>query len=330
MSGRADGADVQTSMNAARAETVKAAGKRAAIRRSGGANDMKKEAANGTEKINAAAADTRPTNARRAAKTGAESRAAILRNHRMGIMKGVRLGKNERVDSLDHLGRRIIQRADGFRFAMDAVLLAHFPRYRQKCRVLDLGTGGGAMPLLIAEHASYIEAVELDKAAAGMAARSVLLNGLEKTIRVRRADYCDLQTLAPPERFDVALANPPYGNLSDGPIAKGARAGARQETTAMLLDVVRAARYALRYHGKFAMVYRPARLADVFAAFSACQLVPKRMRFVEPRAGKSANLVLIEAVQGGAPGGLIALPTLRVYDGNGNYTPELLEIYGKH
>ncbi|MBO6209827.1 MAG: methyltransferase, partial [Schwartzia sp.] len=60
------------------------------------------------------------------------------------------------------------------------------------------------------------------------------------------------------------------------------------------------------------------------------QLAPKRMRLVEPRAGKSSNLVLIEAVQGGAPGGLAALPTLRVYDEDGAYTPELLEIYGKH
>ena len=248
----------------------------------------------------------------------------------MEIMKGVRLRTNERVDSLDHLGRRIIQRTDGFRFAMDAVLLAHFPRYKKDCRVLDLGTGVGAMPLLIAEHTAYIEAVELDAETAGMAVRSVLLNGLEKTIRVRQADYRDLGALAPPERFDVVLANPPYGNLSDGPIAKGTRAGARQEVTATLIDVVRAARYALRYHGKFAMIYRPARLADVFAALSAHQLALKRMRFVEPRAGKPANLVLIEAVQGGAQGGLVVLPTLRVYGGDGEYTPELLEIYGKN
>ena len=92
-------------------------------------------------------------------------------------MKGVRLARNERVDSLDHLGRRIIQRTDGFRFSMDAVLLAHFPRYGKKCRVLDLGTGTGAIPLLMAENAAYVEALEIDNAMAGMAARSVLLNG---------------------------------------------------------------------------------------------------------------------------------------------------------
>ncbi len=245
-------------------------------------------------------------------------------------MKGVRLARNERVDSLDHLGRRIIQRTDGFRFSMDAVLLAHFPRYGKDCRVLDLGTGTGAIPLLMAENAAYVEALEIDSSMAGMAARSVLLNGLEEKIRVRCGDYREIRKLVEPESFDVVLANPPYGSVSDGPVAKGTQVGARQEMTATLSDVVRAARYALRYGGKFAMVHRPARLAEIFAALAANQLVPKRMRFVEPKAGKQANLVLIEAVQGGAPGGLIALPTLRVYDGNGNYTPELLEIYGKH
>ena len=244
-------------------------------------------------------------------------------------MKGVRLGKNERVDSLDHLGRRIIQRRDGFRFAMDAVLLAHFPRYGKNCRVLDLGTGTGAMPLLMAEDAAYVEALEIDGEMAGMAARSVLLNGLEKKIRVRRGDYRDIRSLVKPESFDMVIANPPYGGAADGPHAKGPKAVARQEVAATLSDVVRAARYALRYRGKFAMIHRPLRLAEIFASLAENQLAPKRMRFVEPRAGKPANLVLIEAVQGGASGGLVILPTLRVYGEDGEYTPELLEIYGK-
>lgn len=245
-------------------------------------------------------------------------------------MKGVRLARNERVDSLDHLGRRIIQRTDGFRFSMDAVLLAHFPRYGKNCRVLDLGTGTGVIPLLMAENAAFVEALEIDRSMAGMASRSIILNGLEKKIRVRCGDYRNIRDLVKPESFDVVLANPPYSGVSDGPIAKGKKAGARQEVTATLSDVVRAARYALRFGGKFAMVHRPARLPEIFAAFSKNQLAAKRMRLVEPRAGKSANLVLLEAVQGGAPGGLVTLPTLRVYDEARRYTPELLEIYGTH
>lgn len=245
-------------------------------------------------------------------------------------MKGVRLARNERVDSLDHFGRRIIQRMDGFRFSMDAVLLAHFPRYGKNCRVLELGTGTGAIPLLMAENAAYVEALEIDEVMAGMASRSVILNGLTGKIKVRCGDYRKIRDLVKPESFDVVLANPPYSGVSDGPIAKGKKAAARQELTATLSDVARAARYALRYGGRFTMVHRPARLAEIFAALAANQLAPKRMRLVEPKAGKAANLVLIESVQGGAQGGLVTLPTLRVYDKDGSYTPELLDIYGTH
>ena len=244
-------------------------------------------------------------------------------------MTEIRLLPNERLDDLNHRGRRIIQREDRFRFSMDAVLLAHFPRYFRGCRVLDLGTGTGVMPLLIAEETGAVEAVELDGEMAEMAARSVALNGLSDVIHVREGDYRDLRALCPPESFDVVLANPPYGGTSQGPTAKEEVAAARQECTATLDQVVGAARWALRFHGRFAMVYRPDRLAEVFAALAAHRLEPKRMRLVEPQAGKPAKLVLIEAMQGGAPGGLVMLPTLRVRDEKGAYTEELLQIYGE-
>lgn len=240
----------------------------------------------------------------------------------------IRLRPNERLDDLNHLGRRIIQREDRFRFSMDAVLLAHFPRYGKGCRVMDLGTGTGVMPLLIAGETGGIEAVELDGELAEMAARSVALNGLSEDIHIRQGDYRNLRELCPPESFDVVLANPPYGGMGQGPAARDEVAPARQELTATLFEVVRAARWALRYHGRFAMVYRPDRLAEVFAALAAHRLEPKRMRLVEPCPGKPAKLVLIEAMQGGAAGGLVLLPTLRVRDENGAYTEELLRIYG--
>ena len=243
-------------------------------------------------------------------------------------MTEILLRPNERLDDLNHRGRRIIQREDRFRFSMDAVLLAHFPHYAAGCRVLDLGTGTGVMPLLIAEEAGAIEAVELDAEMAEMASRSVALNDLSDVIHVRQGDYRDVRALCPPESFDVVLANPPYGGASQGPAAKEAVAPARQELTTTLDHVVRAARWALRYHGRFAMIYRPDRLAEVFAALTAHRLEPKRMRLVEPQAGVPAKLVLIEAMQGGAPGGLVILPTLHVRDEKGAYTEELLRIYG--
>lgn len=237
---------------------------------------------------------------------------------------------NERRDDLRHRGRFVIQRPDAFRFAIDAVLLAHFPEYRARDRVLDLGTGAGVLPLLMAERAAHIEAVEIDADLADMAARSVAQNGLADKITVRRGDYRDIASLYPRESFDLVLANPPYYPTGKGKINPALSiARARHEITASLADVVQAARYALRFRGRLAMVHIPSRFDEVAAALSAAGLAIKRARLVQPRPDRAPNLLLIEAVAGGAPGAIRWLPTLSVYDANGAYTAEALSIYGE-
>lgn len=245
-------------------------------------------------------------------------------------MSKIVLHENERLDDLNHLGRQIIQRTDAFCFGMDAVLLAHFPKYGARCRVLDLGTGTGVIPLLMAEEADTVEALELDAEMAERAARSVEYNGLEEKIRVKQGDYREIKELYPAESFDVVLANPPYFPVKSGlAAAVPEKAKARHELTATLSDVIHAARYVLKYHGRFAMVHIPERMDEIFVALSANQMAPKRVQLIEPREGKPANLVLVEAMVGGQAGSIRWLPTLRVYDKEGKYTAEALKYYGK-
>lgn len=238
------------------------------------------------------------------------------------------LQADERLDDLCHLGRRLIQRPDAYCFAMDAVLLAHFPRWRPRDRVLDLGTGTGAIPLLMAEEVAHIEAVERDEALADMAARSVALNGLEGRVIVRQGDYRMIEGLYPAGSFDIVVANPPYYPLGQGKISpQASRSRARHEITATLADMVRAARYALRPRGRLAMIHIPQRLDEIFRTLDANGFASRKARLIQPRADRPPNLVLVEAVAGGASGHLKWLPTLYVYGPNGSYTPELLAIY---
>ena len=196
--------------------------------------------------------------------------------------------------------------------------------------MLDLGTGAGVLPLLMAEQAAHIEAVEIDADLADMAARSVAQNGLADKITVRRGDYRDIASLYPRESFDLVLANPPYYPTGKGKINPALPvARARHEITASLTDVVQAARYALRFRGRLAMVHIPSRFDEIAAALSAAGLAIKRARLVQPRPDRAPNLLLIEAVAGGAPGAIRWLPTLSVYDANGAYTAEALSIYGE-
>lgn len=184
------------------------------------------------------------------------------------------------------------------------------------------------MPLLIADQAAHIEAVELNAVMADMASRSVVLNDLAERIVVRQGDYREIENLYPPESFDLVLSNPPYRPVAHGQVnARPGVARARHEFTATLAQTVRAARYALRFHGRLAMVHLPERLGEIIVALAANQLAVKRLQFVQARAEQVPNMVLLEAVAGGAPGGLRVLPPLIVYGEDGAYTPQVLRYY---
>ena len=240
----------------------------------------------------------------------------------------IELQANERLDDLVKSGRKIIQNEAEFCFSLDAVLLAHFPNYKKSFRVLDLGTGTGVMPRLIADEVREIQAVEINPVMAELAARNMRLNGLEEKITVRRGDYREIRELYAPESFDLVLVNPPYRPVNHGQQnALHGVARARHEVTATLADVVWAARYALKFRGRLAMVHLPERLGEILVALHENQLEAKRVCFVQPKPDRDPNMVLIEAVVGAAPGGLKVSRPLIVHAADGSYTEEVLKYY---
>ena len=244
-------------------------------------------------------------------------------------MKKVELKANERLDDLMYQGRHIIQNTQEFCFSLDAVLLAHFMSYKSRQKVLDLGTGTGVMPLLIADAVARVDAIEISPVMAELAARNVAMNELEDKIFVRQGDYRSIKELYQAESFDVVLANPPYRPVAHGQVNKmSGVARARHEFTATLKDVVAAARYALRFGGHFAMVHLPERLGEIMVALHEKQMEAKRLQMVQPKGGKAPNMMLIDAVVGAAAGGLKVLPPLIVHDNVGNYTETIRKIYG--
>ena len=238
------------------------------------------------------------------------------------------LREGERLDDLQHAGRMLIQNTKEFAFSLDAVLLAHFATLKKEDRLLDLGTGTGILPILLAEKYKKALAIELNPITAELAERNVRLNGLTEKISVLKKDYRNIEELTARARFDVVLANPPYrpkGTGKESP-SKGI-AMARHELTATLEDVIRVASYALRAGGRFAMVHLPERMAEIFKLFDQHALAPKRMRLVQPSVGKAPNLLLVEAVKGGKVAGLKILPPFLVYRADGSYGEELLSYY---
>ena len=237
--------------------------------------------------------------------------------------------QGERLDDLMKSGRKIIQRENEFCFATDSVLIAHFPKFKRNMKVLDLGTGTGVIPLLIADEAGKIFAMELNHEMAELARRNVELNNLSEKISVVEGDYRRIRDFFCAESFDLVVANPPYYPVKAGEVNKliGV-ATARHEFTATLEDVVTAARYALKFHGNFCMIHSAARLTEIVDALHRHQFEMKRLQMIHPKINRDANLIMIDAIVGGNAGNLKILPPLAVHNDDGSYTDDVKKIYG--
>ena len=242
----------------------------------------------------------------------------------------IELREGERLDDLQCKGYRIIQNEKLFCFGMDAVLLSGFAQVREGENVLDLGTGTGIIPILLAAKTpgKHFTGLEISEQSVDMAHRSVVLNDLQQRVTIVQGDIKEAGALFTPASFDTITSNPPYMTAQHGLLNPDTeKAAARHEILCTLEDVVRSASKLLRNCGNFYMVHRPFRLAEIIRTLSQYHLEPKRMRMVHPYIDREPNMVLIEAVKGGRPRMTVEKPLI-VYESPGVYTAELMEIYG--
>lgn len=240
------------------------------------------------------------------------------------------LRPGERIDELQRNGYRIIQSKDGFCFGMDAVLLSGFAQVKTGERVIDLGTGTGIIPILLEAKTdgAHFTGLEIQKTSADMARRSVALNGLSEKISIVEGDIKEAGSLFGKASFDVVTSNPPYMTGNHGLVnPELPKAIARHEILCTLEDVIGQAADLLREGGRFYMVHRPFRLAEIVTLMVKYRLEPKRMRLVYPFVDKEPNMVLIEGLKGGRSRITVEKPLI-VYKEPGVYTDEIYDVYG--
>ena len=240
------------------------------------------------------------------------------------------LKPEERLDDLQIKGYEIIQHPGKFCFGMDAVLLSNFARVKKGEHVLDLGTGTGIIPILLAAktEGERFVGLEIQEESADMARRSVAHNSLEDKVEIVDGDIKEAATNVGAASFDVITTNPPYmigqhgiSNPSD------TKAIARHEVLRTLDDILRESARILKPKGRFYMVHRPFRLAEILSKMVSVGIEPKRMRLVHPFVDKEPNMVLIEGLRGGNSRMTIEKPLI-VYKEVGVYTEDLLSEYG--
>lgn len=242
----------------------------------------------------------------------------------------INLKPEERLDDLQVNGYEIIQHPGKFCFGMDAVLLSNFARVKKGEKVLDLGTGTGIIPILLTaktEGETFV-GLEIQEESADMARRSVAHNHLEEKVEIVTGDIKEAADIFGAASFDVITTNPPYMIGQHGIAnASDTKAIARHEVLCTLEDILRESARVLKPRGRFYMVHRPFRLAEILSKMIEVGIEPKRMRMVHPFIDKEPNMVLIEGMRGANSRMTVERPLI-VYKEVGVYSDELLGEYG--
>lgn len=225
-------------------------------------------------------------------------------------MKSVDINSFESVENLGD-GYSIIQGQDEFRYGTDAVKLSDFAVVKPGERVMDLCTGTGIVPILLHKNepnAKYF-GLEIQPQMQEMALRSVKLNNLTDKIDILLGDLCNIRQLFEAESFQVVTCNPPYMKNDTGKKNQTESVTiARHEICCTLEDCVSAAAYLLPSGGRFYMVHRPERLADIMSIMRKYNVEPKRLT-IYAAGKKPPKLLVIEGQKNRNSGLIVRLDT---------------------
>lgn len=242
------------------------------------------------------------------------------------MINEMKTNAKEKIEDLQFAELQFIQSDTVLKFGTDAVLLSSFIALKEGEHFVEFGTGSGIIPVLLSGRVrTKMTAIELQEQAAALARRNMALNELDH-VQVICGDLKQATTLVH-DHVDVVAVNPPYEPANSGAKSeKEAFLLARHEVACTLRDVVQSASKLLKQGGRFYMVHKPWRLAEILSVMQQYNLEPKQMRLVANKSDSAPHLVLIKGICGGNVG-LEVLPTLTLHEVSGAETKELQEIY---
>jgi tRNA1(Val) A37 N6-methylase TrmN6 len=239
--------------------------------------------------------------------------------------------KEEIHDLLAYDGLKIIQRKDLFRFSLDSLLLADFVNINLRAkRIIDFGTGLAPIPLYLSlKTKKPIIGIDIQADVVELAKKSVKLNNLENQITIYKQDIKDAFKDFETNIFDVITMNPPFFKYHHDDFLndKDAFTIARHEVYIDLEGIILAARKMITSGGSFSFIHRANRLDEIIVLLNKHSFAIKRLKFVYTKSNKEAMMVLIDARANGGTGDIKVERPLTIYDDEGNYTDEVLEIF---
>jgi len=226
-------------------------------------------------------------------------------------------------------GITIEQGDQGYRYSMEPFLLANFIRLRPGQEVLDIGTGCGIIPILLAhlEPGVRIRAVEIQRALYNQAVQNIMNNQLTDRVMVVHGDVLDSLDSLRPGTFDAILSNPPFKEAQTGRTNPDPeKAIARHELSLDLSSLVKKSASLLKPGGRIHLAYPPERLLACLETLRLNKLHPSRLRFVHPYTKSEACIFLVEAVLGRQEEFTVETPFI-IFQNDRSYSKEMAEIY---
>ncbi len=193
----------------------------------------------------------------------------------------------------------IYQPKDGYRFSVDALLLANFSRIKKNSKIIELGSGCGVVSLILSRlsHDCHITAVEIQRDLYNLLEKNIKVNDITNILPL----FFDIKKLAQrftSGTFDHVVSNPPFRRVESGRLCLDSQeALARHEILLSLKELIEMSRYLLRPGGKLSLIYPAERMAELVTIMSLKKIEPKRLRFVHPNDKRPARLVLVEGVR---------------------------------
>ena len=226
---------------------------------------------------------------------------------------------------------KLFQKQQGYRFSVDAIVLADFARERAAGTVIDLGTGSGILAVLLSrtEAVREIVGIEVQEDLAALAEKNICYNECADRVTIIRADIRELKEKFSAAGFDAVISNPPFYPVKSGLLNEDSgKAVSRHELHGTLADFISISAYLLMRGGVFLTIYPCSRINDLMEEMRKATLEPKTLRFIHPKISEPANLVLAEGIKGAGKQARI-LPPLVLFDADGSYSREAREIFQK-
>jgi tRNA1Val (adenine37-N6)-methyltransferase len=232
------------------------------------------------------------------------------------------IANNEKIDLFLKNNLLVIQKKNGYRFSVEAVILANYIDTLKNDRLIDLGTGCGIIPLILAQKKKVVEiiGIEIQNDLADIARRNIKLNNFNNFIKILEEDYRKLKGIFKQAEFDLVVSNPPFFRANSGRInPQEEKALARHEIRGSLNDLIEISAYLVKPGGKVIIIYPTARLMDLISCLHQNRLKPKVFQLIYPNPESPGKLVIVESGKGNSTETKIK-PAFFIRDNKGKYT----------